>query len=90
MFARVFPSVRRVFHPIGKRSMSSFQLPASIREKVPVYGAIVGTLALMFQIAVLYPWHEELSEQFNEVEVNYFLFKIYFFIFIFSIKNCLT
>lgn len=36
---------------------------------VPIYGAIVGTCALCFQVAVLYPWHHELSDQFEEVQV---------------------
>jgi hypothetical protein len=37
---------------------------------VPIFGAVVGTIALTFQISVLYPWHHELSHQFEQVEVS--------------------
>lgn len=40
------------------------------RANIPVYGAMVGVTALCFQIAVLYPWHHELSEQFEEIQVS--------------------
>jgi formate-dependent nitrite reductase membrane component NrfD len=41
------------------------------RENIPFYGALVGITALTFQIAVLYPWHHELSSQFTEIQVRF-------------------
>ena len=55
-----------------KRLFNS-QILAS-RENIPVYGAIVGVTALCFQIAVLYPWHYELSDQFLQIEVRFKIF----------------
>ena len=31
---------------------------------IPVVGLVIGTAALIFQVAVLYPWHLELSRDF--------------------------
>jgi hypothetical protein len=40
------------------------------KEHIPPFALLVGLTALCFQIAVLYPWHHELSEQFEEVQVE--------------------
>ncbi len=40
-----------------------------IFKKVPIIGLVVGLCALSFQIGVLFPWHAELSAQFNALEV---------------------
>ena len=42
---------------------------AEHRDHIPPFALVVGISALCFQIAVLYPWHEELSVQFIEVQV---------------------
>jgi hypothetical protein len=39
------------------------------KEHIPPFALLVGITALCFQIAVLYPWHHELSDQFIEVQV---------------------
>lgn len=39
------------------------------REQVPTYALIIGSSALCFQVAVLFPWHEKLSEEFDALEV---------------------
>jgi uncharacterized protein YybS (DUF2232 family) len=39
------------------------------REQVPTYALIIGSCALCFQVAVLFPWHEKLSEEFEALEV---------------------
>ena len=39
------------------------------RENLPVYGLAVGTCAICFQVGVLYPWHEVLSDQIERLEV---------------------
>lgn len=41
-----------------------------IRENIPPIALIVGCVALTFQVAVLYPWHETLSDEFNELRVS--------------------
>jgi hypothetical protein len=44
---------------------------------IPLVGAFIGILGLSFQITVLYPWHHQLSIQFDELKVrncNYSLF----------------
>lgn len=42
------------------------------REQVPTYALIIGSCALCFQVAVLFPWHEKLSEEFEALEVRIF------------------
>ncbi len=39
------------------------------RENIPVFGTVVGVAALAFQMSILYPWHDELSKQFFELQV---------------------
>ena len=39
------------------------------KEHVPTYGFIIGACALCFQIGVLFPWHDTLSKQFEDLEV---------------------
>jgi hypothetical protein len=36
----------------------------------PVFGLCVGLSAFAFQTCILYPWHEELSNQFNKLQVT--------------------
>ncbi len=68
MLLRTVLSYKGTVSSVG--SKRGLHLPPAIKEKVPIYGAIVGTMALFFQVAVLYPWHEEFSEQFEAVEVS--------------------
>jgi uncharacterized membrane protein len=39
------------------------------KENIPPIALVVGCVALCFQIGVLYPWHEVLSEEFTELQV---------------------
>ena len=48
-----------------KRSVSFFR-----RENVPIGALIVGLSAFCFQVFVLFPWHYELSEQIDALEVQ--------------------
>ena len=62
----------------SRRLFSTTEVPKIIptifkRENVPPAALIVGLCALSFQIGVLYPWHEVLSVQFNELEVSPYL-----------------
>lgn len=41
----------------------------SWRSLVPIAGAFIGVCAFSFQVFVLYPWHHELSNQFEELQV---------------------
>ena len=36
----------------------------------PVVGVAVGLAAFSFQVLVLYPWHETISEDFQALEVS--------------------
>jgi len=66
---RVFTNFRRVASNFASsRKFNTDNIWA--RENVPIYGALVGISALCFQMAVLYPWHHELSEQFGEIQVR--------------------
>jgi len=38
------------------------------KENVPVYGMFIGAGAISFQIGVLFPWHEVISKQIDEIE----------------------
>lgn len=40
------------------------------RKNLPVLGVAVGFTALSFQMFILYPWHERLSEDFSTLEVR--------------------
>jgi hypothetical protein len=40
------------------------------REHIPAFGICVGIVALTVQVFLLYPWHYELSSQFNELQVG--------------------
>lgn len=40
------------------------------RENIPPIALIVGCVALSFQVGVLYPWHEILSEDFLLLQVR--------------------
>ncbi len=38
------------------------------KENIPYIGLFVGCCALAFQTMVLYPWHDKLSEEFDQLE----------------------
>mmetsp|Transcript_29626 Transcript_29626/g.40706 ORF Transcript_29626/g.40706 Transcript_29626/m.40706 type:complete len:125 (-) Transcript_29626:178-552(-) len=38
-------------------------------KTIPIVGAFIGLSAFTFQVLVLYPWHHELSKQFDELNV---------------------
>uniref|UniRef100_A0A6T5VD33 Uncharacterized protein n=1 Tax=Chromulina nebulosa TaxID=96789 RepID=A0A6T5VD33_9STRA len=40
------------------------------KENIPPVALMIGCIALGFQVFVLYPWHEELSHQFNQLETS--------------------
>jgi hypothetical protein len=67
IYSRVANSVKNV----RNNSYNSRSMPSM---SVPTVGVMVGCCALSFQIFVLYPWHHELSEQFNNLQVNIVLF----------------
>lgn len=52
---------------VSKRTVFNTQKLWS-RENIPVYGFIIGTAAISFQVGVLYPWHEEISVQIDNLE----------------------
>lgn len=39
-------------------------------DLVPILGLSIGTISLTFQMKVLYPWHNELSEQMSRIETK--------------------
>ena len=41
------------------------------RENIPPIALIIGSVALCFQVGVLYPWHEVISEEFIELQVKF-------------------
>lgn len=53
----------------ARRTRFNFSNPLA-RENIPFYGAIIGITAFTFQITVLHPWHDQLSEQFIDIEVG--------------------
>ena len=68
-----------MFRAISKRAMKSFTANRSLqtaarrvftRENIPAIGICVGITALSFQLVMLYPWHFELSEQFDDLQVQ--------------------
>lgn len=40
------------------------------KENIPTIGLLVGVSALCFQTMILFPWHQVLSDQFNDLELN--------------------
>jgi hypothetical protein len=38
-----------------------------LKWAAPVASLIIGTVALFFQVFVLYPWHDELSREFADL-----------------------
>jgi len=59
--------VRPATQSFFKLRFSSTSTPTR-PSKVPIIGAVIGACALTFQVTVLYPWHEELSEQFETLQ----------------------
>jgi hypothetical protein len=49
---------------------------STLRQNVPTIGLVVGCCALTFQVFILYPWHHELSEQFDKLQVSSFSYFI--------------
>ncbi|CAF1303673.1 unnamed protein product [Rotaria sp. Silwood1] len=39
-----------------------------VRKFVPLVNFLIATAALGFQVGVLYPWHHQLEQRFNELE----------------------
>jgi hypothetical protein len=39
-----------------------------VQKYLPFINFIIGTIALGFQVTVLYPWHYELQQEFNELQ----------------------
>lgn len=65
------PIVNRKISSISNRRFSTnFPLNVLRRENIPTFALIVGLSALSFQIGVLYPWHEILSEDFQKLQVK--------------------
>ena len=58
--------LRQLKRPGGQKVRKFITLVKS--NSVPLIGATIGLIALTFQISVLYPWHVELSNQFNSLE----------------------
>ena len=42
------------------------------RENIPPIALIIGSVALCFQVGVLYPWHDVISKEFIELQVEVF------------------
>lgn len=61
------------FSSINQSNNSKFKLLS--KENIPPTALIISTIALCFQISVLYPWHEVLSEQFVVLEEQFKLLK---------------
>jgi hypothetical protein len=66
MFARRAVYQSKLF---TKRSFSINEKPSWFKKNLPLIGVMVGLSAFSFQIGVLFPWHEELSDQFKALEV---------------------
>ncbi len=68
---RMFAKFTRVTRPtilFSKRGI--VETLKAKKEYVPPVALFVGISALCFQVAVLYPWHAELSHQFATLEVR--------------------
>jgi len=71
MFSRPLLSTHRLVYYKSLRAATKRQFNTKnllSRDNIPFYGTLVGLTALSFQIAVLYPWHHELTVQFAKVE----------------------
>lgn len=68
MFARIFRanSKRLAVRGIQTETKKGF----FAKENLPVPALIIGCVAFSFQVGVLYPWHEQLSEQFEDLQVS--------------------
>ena len=53
----------------NSRSMGQIPTRSNVYTLVPMFGVFVGLSALSFQIFILYPWHYEISKQFEALEV---------------------
>lgn len=74
-FIRPFPKKLAVAAARCTRKFSSLaeDEPTKMEQfvkKLPLIGIFIGSVALTFQLTVLYPWHDELSAQFDELQVR--------------------
>lgn len=69
-FVKPFRAANLQFLTKRMQSSSASGLP---KASVPLFGLAVGLSAFAFQTMVLYPWHDELSEQFDRLQVRFFL-----------------
>jgi hypothetical protein len=71
MFCKKFSSKIRplLISKSPQRNISNY-FSEDTRRNFPLIALVVACSALCFQIGVLYPWHEELSHQFNRLEVS--------------------
>mmetsp|Transcript_23480 Transcript_23480/g.24114 ORF Transcript_23480/g.24114 Transcript_23480/m.24114 type:complete len:130 (-) Transcript_23480:466-855(-) len=58
----------KFFNKINKRNVITTTKKIFARENIPYFGLFVGACALGFQTLVLHPWHDHLSEQFDQLE----------------------
>ena len=68
--------ILRARNPLSRKlpSMSKYSseatATATFMHYFPVVGVAVGLTALTFQVLVLYPWHETISDDFQALEVS--------------------
>ncbi len=78
LFSRICQPFAKRFQFRGYRQIAvNAAQTAAKREHVPTYALVIGSCALCFQVAVLYPWHLKLSEQFEELQVIFSHFYVF-------------
>ncbi|CAF0816469.1 unnamed protein product [Adineta ricciae] len=45
-------------------------LPPLLQKILPVFNFVIASSALCFQMAVLYPWHNQLDKDFSGLQTN--------------------
>jgi Flp pilus assembly protein TadB len=40
----------------------------TVRKILPIVNFVIATAALAFQVAILYPWHHQLEQRFNQMQ----------------------
>ena len=67
-FQRIYPNK---FVNVSHRTLRTrvLQYKQAAFQNIPIIGIAIGIMAFSFQIGVLYPWHHELSVQFDSLEV---------------------
>lgn len=64
------PKSALIICPKRATSNSSFASSSILsRTNAPMFALTIGTVALCFQVMVLYPWHHELSRQIDALQV---------------------